>query len=468
MRRLVQRLTLGLSLLALTAGPAGCTLTMSYDQCSQDADCPMVEGQPRYCTSDHLCVQDTPEERLCTSTLPEQPAMNATHVGLLLNLPTEQEHLNVLRVAIDDVNEQLALDAIKPLVLDVCNVRRSATDAVNATRVLTEQRGVPAILGPNDSDLVEGMFSAATAVNVPVVSPSAIAGAVADLPTQGLLFRMAPLDRLQGQQLARVVPSAAANPSAVVAVLSVQDPYGDSVSKAFVESWKARDPARNLVRLKFTYREDDTAQRDMVLARILETRPDHLVLVPGAASAAFIVKQLAALPFVAGDPSRTSQIYVSASGRVNELLTQAADPALKDHFSRVQGVAPLTYSTSTEGVEFRSEYETKYKMADEPMIAYTNDALYVVAAAIASAKGRTSSDQILSVLRRLNDSKLTLSVSRSTLLDTARRLAQGDAATLSGATGAIRFQFDGSREPALFEKWTVDTTNKAFVNTPVM
>ena len=104
----------------------------------------------------------------------------------------------------------------------------------------------------------------------------------------------------------------------------------------------------------------------------------------------------------------------------------------------------------------------------EPLIAYTNDALYVVAAAIASAKGRTSSDQILSVLRRLNDSKLTLSVSRSTLLDTARRLAQGDAATLSGATGAIRFQFDGSREPALFEKWTVDTTNKAFVNTPVM
>lgn len=467
MRRLALRLTLGLGLLGSVLGLTGCTLTMSYDQCSEDADCPMVEGQPRYCTSDHLCVQDTPEERLCTSTLPEQPAANATHVGLLLNLPAEQEHLNVLRVAIDDVNEQLALDAIKPLVLDVCNVRRSATDAVNATRVLTEQRGVPAILGPNDSDLVEGMFSAATAVNVPVVSPSAMAGAVADLPTQGLLFRMAPLDRLQGQQLARVVPSASANPSAVVAVLSVQDPYGDSVSKAFIESWKARDPSRNLVRLKFTYREDDTAQRDMVLARILETRPDHLVLVPGT-SAALILKQLASLPFVAGDPSRTSQIYVSASGRVNELLTQAADPMLKDHFSRIQGVAPLTYSTATEGVEFRSEYETKYKMADEPLIAYTNDALYVVAAAIASAKGRTSSDQILSVLRRLNDSKLTLSISRSTLLDTARRLAQGDAATLSGATGAIRFQFDGSREPALFEKWTVDTTKQAFVNTPVM
>lgn len=467
MRRLALRLALGLGLLSLAPGLSGCTLTMSYDQCSEDADCPMVEGQPRYCTSDHLCVQDTPEERLCTSTLPEQAPANATHVGLLLNLPTEQEHLNVLRVAIDDVNEQLALDAIRPLVLDVCNVRRSATDAVNATRVLTEQHGVPAILGPNDSDLVEGMFSAATSVNVPVVSPSAMAGAVADLPTQGLLFRMAPLDRLQGQQLARVVPSASANPSAVVAVLSVQDPYGDSVSKAFIESWKARDSMRNLVRLKFTYREDDTAQRDMVIARILETRPDHLVLVPGT-SAAFILKQLAALPFVAGDPSRTSQIYVSASGRVKELLTQAAEPALKDHFSRIQGVAPLTYSTSTEGVEFRSEYETKYKMADEPLIAYTNDALYVVAAAVASAKGRTSSDQILSVLRRLNDSKLTLSVSRSTLLDTARRLAQGDAATLSGATGAIRFQFDGSREPALFEKWTVDTTKQAFVNTPVM
>jgi ABC-type branched-subunit amino acid transport system substrate-binding protein len=462
MRRLALRLAIGLGLLL-----SGCTLTMSYDQCSEDADCPLVDGQPRYCTSDHLCVKDTPEERLCTSTLPLQPAANATRVGLLLNLPAEQEHLNVLGVAIDDVNEQLALDAIRPLVLEVCNVRTSATDAVNATRVLTEQRGVPAILGPNDSDLVEGMFSAATAVNVPVVSPAAMAGAVADLPTQGLLFRMAPLDRLQGQQLARMVPSASANPSAVVAVLSVQDPYGDSVSKAFVESWKARDPSRNLVRLKFTYREDDTAQRDMVIARILETRPDHLVLVPGA-SAALILKQLAALPFVAGDPSRTSQIYVSASGRVPELLTQAADPLLKDHFFRIQGLAPLTYSTSTEGVEFRSEYETKYKMADEPMIAYSNDALYVVAAAIASAKGRTSSDQILSVLRRLNDSKLTLSIGRSSLLDTARRLAQGDAATLSGATGAIRFQFDGSREPALFEKWTVDTAKQAFVNTPVM
>lgn len=453
--------------LALMLLSSGCTLTMSYDQCTQDTDCPSTDGRPRYCTQDRLCIQDTPEDRLCTSTLPEMPAANSIHVGLLVDLEREQEHLNVLRVAIGDINEQLALDAIRPLVLDVCNVRRSTTDAVNATRVLTEQRAVPVILGPNNSDLVVAMFSAATAVNVPVVSPSAIAGAVADLPTQGLLFRMAPLDRLQGQQLARVVPSAATNPDAVVAVLSVQDSYGDSVSKAFVDSWKARDAARNLVRLKFTYQEDDPAQRDTVIARLLESRPDHLVLVPGS-SAGEILKKFAGLPIVPGDPARTSQIYVTASGRVKELLTQAADASLADHFARIQGVAPLTYSPLTEGVEFKSEYETKYKMADEPLVAYTSDALYVVAAAIASTKGRTSSDQILSVLRRLNDSKLTLSLSRSTLLDTARRLAQGDAATLSGATGAIRFQFDGSREPALFEKWTVDTTKQVFVNTPVM
>ena len=445
----------------------GCTLTMSYDQCRVDQDCPSPDGRPRYCTSDHLCLQDTPEERLCTSTLPEQPAANSTHVGLLVDLEREQEHLNVLRVAINDINEQLSLDAIRPIVLDVCNVRRSATDAVNATRVLTEQRGVPAILGPNDSDLVAGMFSAATAVNVPVLSPSAIAGAVADLPTQGLLFRMAPLDRLQGQQLARVVPSSTNNPNAIVAVLSVQDPYGDSVSKGFVDSWKARDPSRNQIRLKFTYQEDDPAQRDMVVARILESVPDHLVLVPGP-SGAQILKQLAALPIVAGDPSRTSQIYVAASGRVPALLEQAADPMLSDHFGRIQGIAPLTYSSSTEGVEFKSEYETKYKMADEPLIAYTNDSLYVLAAAIASTKGRSSRDQVLEVLRRLNDTKLTLSLSRSALLDTSRRLAQGDAATLSGATGAIRFQFDGSREPALFEKWVVDPMKRVFVNTPVM
>lgn len=462
MPRLVLLLGICLGLL-----PSACTLTMSYDQCSDDADCPAVNGQLRYCTSDHICLQDTPEERLCTSTLPEMPAANSTHVGLLVDLESEQEHLNVLRVAIDDVNEQLSLDAIRPIVLDVCNVRRSATDAVNATRVLTEQRGVPAILGPNDSDVVAGMFSAATVVNVPVVSPAAIAGAVADLPTQGLLFRMAPLDRLQGQQIARVVPSAATNPNAIVAVLSVQDPYGDSVSKAFVESWKARDPTRNQIRIKFTYREDDPEQRDTVVASILKAVPDHLVVAPGPSGAA-ILKQLASLPIVAGDPSRTTQIYVSASGRTKELLAQAADPALKDHFARIQGIAPLTYSSSTEGVEFKSEYETKYKMADEPLVAYTSDALYVLAAAIASSKGRTSRDQILEVLRRLNDSKLTLSLSRSALLDTARRLAQGDAATLSGASGAIRFQFDGSREPALFEKWIVDTTKQVFVNTPVM
>ena len=77
-------------------------------------------------------------------------------------------------------------------------------------------------------------------------------------------------------------------------------------------------------------------------------------------------------------------------------------------------------------------------------------------AIVNSVKGDVSGSAVLDVVRRMNNSMKVLPLSRVTFADTVRTINQGESFTLSGASGAIRFTPEGSRDPSLFERWTID------------
>jgi ABC-type branched-subunit amino acid transport system substrate-binding protein len=404
-------------------------------------------------------------------------------VGALLDLrrinnqQVELLPLKALELGVQEINNSVELDGIQPLVIDVCNVGVSPIDADNATRILIEERNVVAIIGPNTAAAATNMLARIKAAGVPAISPAIIDSAIANSASQGLFFRMAPVELEQGLQLvAQLTTLAGGMSTAQLGLLSVQNSYGNNIRSKFTAEWQRKDPNNNKTDNFYQYVEGHTDLLDITTKALLDAKPSFTVLIPGSDSVAAI-SSLSGLPL---DPKAlnsyvsTTQLLVTSSGRTAELLALAktGSPALKNHLTRITGVAPLSFAAAQEGNDFQVSF-----MADNPdlslsqdlMVGYTYDALFVIGAASAVVKGAQMPSQILSFLRRLTGTNNSLSLRSTAFKQTVQTLTQNtsDPFTLLGATGAIRFLANGGRDPVLLESWTIETSTGKYINTPL-
>lgn len=467
-------------LLLVPALCSACTLAINYNQCAQDSDCPSPDATPQYCTSDGICLANTPAERLCTQTIPSKPAPNAVHVGALLDLrlvngkPVEQLPLLALSLGVGEINSAVELDGVLPLAIDVCNVGTSAVDADNATRILIEERKVVAIIGPNSAAAATDMLARIRTAGVPTISPAISDTGIANTASQGLLFRLAPVEAEQGlQMVSQLTQLAGGMSTAQLGLLNVQTNYGNNIRNRFTAEWQRKDPLRNKTANFYQYADGNANLLASTTTLLVGAQPLYAVLIPGSDSVAAIMS-LAGLPLDPKDPTVTTPLLVSSSGRTAELLAlaQSGSTATKDHLRRVTGVAPLSLAQAEEGNDFKTSFlaaNPDVQLEQDPMLAYTYDALYVIGAASAIVKGATSPTQILSFLRQLNSSALTLSLRSTSFKDTIEALLMNPSSplTLLGATGPIRFLANGGRDPVLLETWKIDITTGKYVNTPV-
>ena len=474
-----------LSLLcAFSIASAGCTLTMQYNQCTEDSECQNTDGTQGFCSADQLCLPNTPLERLCTATAPNSPSPNAVHIGVLLDLRTnattgrlnEAHRLIALNLGVRQINELVQLDGSRPIALDICNVGTSAVDADNATKILIEQRNVVAIIGPNTASAATNMIGRIKAAGVPTIPPAIMDSGIADAASQGLFYRLAPVEREQGLQLVReLVTLSGGKSTAQLGLLSVTDSYGENIRRKFTPEWQRRDPINNKTDRFFSYRDNDANLLSVTTKTLLDAKPSFVVLIPGSNSHQ-VVGGFASLPFDPKNPGSfesSTQVLVASSGRTGELiqLARSNDDLMKNHLSRITGVAPLSFIDAQEGADFKSSFVATnpgLPLEQDFMVGYTYDALFVLGAASATFKGASRPDQILSVLRRLNGNANSLSLTPRLFNETVQKLAQQptDPFTLLGVTGAIRFQTDGGRDPVLLERWKIDVANGVYVNTP--
>jgi len=456
-----------------------CTLAIDYHQCNVDADCVAEDGSRQYCTSDGICLANTPQERLCTQTIPERPSPSAVHVGALLDLrevngqPIEQLPLLALQLGVGEINSAIELDGILPLAIDVCNVGTSSIDADNATRILIE-RGVVAIIGPNSAAAATDMLSRIKAAGVPAISPAITDSGIASAASQGLFFRLAPVEAEQGLQLVTQLTNLSAGMStAELGLLNVQTSYGNNIRNRFTAEWQRRDPLRNKTSDFYQYVDGNADLLASTTSLLLQAQPRYAVLIPGADSVAAI-SSMAGLPLDPRDPLNSTPLLVTSSGRTAELLAvaQTATPEVKNHLSRIVGVAPLSFAKAEEGNDFTTSFlaaQPGLQLERDPMVGYTYDALYVIGAGSAAVKGARMPGQILSFLRLLSNNAVSLSLRATAFKETVAVLTQkpNDPVTLLGVTGAIRFLANGGRDPVLLETWKLDTAAGVYVNTPV-
>ena len=460
-----------------------CTLTMDYHQCIQDSDCVAEDGTPQYCTTDGICLADTPAERLCTQTLPAMPAPNSVHIGALLDLrrvngqQVELLPLKALELGVQQINSSVELDGIAPLVIDVCNVGVSAVDADNATRILIEQRNVVAIIGPNTASAATNMLARIKAAGVPAISPAITDSAIANTASQGLFFRLAPVELEQGLQLvAQLTTLSGGMSTAQLGLLSVQNSYGNNIRSKFTAEWQRKDPNNNKTDDFYQYVDGNADLLKITTGALVDAKPSFTVLIPGTDSVAAItsLSDLPRDPKALNSYVSTTQLLVTSSGRTVELLelARSGSAAVKNHLARITGVAPLSFTKAEEGNDFKTSFtgsNPDRSLNENLMVGYTYDALYVLAAASAVVKGAQTPSQILSFLRRLTGNTTMLSLRSTAFKQTVQTLTQNatDPFTLLGATGAIRFLANGGRDPVLLESWTIDTAVGQYVNTPV-
>ena len=142
---------------------------------------------------------------------------------------------------------QLAADRVNAAAgdsgLEVKLVRKdTGTDPERAQRAassLIEGDGVSALVGPwASSEVILTADNVSVAAAVPLVSPSATSPEITGLDDDGLVFRTAPSDVLQGRVLAGIVADAIGRRATVVTA-NRNDAYGVDLVREFTRDWRA-------------------------------------------------------------------------------------------------------------------------------------------------------------------------------------------------------------------------------------
>ena len=457
----------------LAWGASGCAQNQNYSQCQQDADCNQEGGGKQFCTSDQICVPDTPEERLCALTEPQQPSAKALHIGALMYLPPAQMtaqmtvRLHAMQLAVQEINDLAKTDQARPLALHICDISGSTGDALNSMRVLINKYQVAAVIGPDSQAALSDVVGLASSSSIPIISPAGTASALAQLPSLGYLLRMAPLDTQIASPLSREVPN-----GGLLGLVSSEDSYGNNVRRSFLSAWMNRDSINNVLRNSYSYTETTSGQLQNVATQLVANQPTYAVLIVSTTQPQ-LVQAVKDLPNPPADPMRATQVVVSDTAHNDDMLALASRPDMALHMKRLRGIGPLSLGTSIEATEFKTAFQSRYageRLSSDLYVGYAYDAVYLTAAVMNSIKGEVSGQAVLTTLRRMTNSMKVYPLSRVTFADTVRLINQGDTFTLTGATGPIRFTPEGSRDPSLFERWSFDTSvpgQASYVSTPL-
>jgi branched-chain amino acid transport system substrate-binding protein len=464
---------LGLRLGLLVATTSGCALGESFSQCQTDADClPLTKpgGSKLYCTTDNLCSVGTPAAKLCTDVYPQNPPANPIVVGVLTNIMGGSDALPVLafKQAIDEINASRTSTGDRLISLNLCEISATPDDPLKSMKILTRERGAVAVLGPSSSSYVQQIAIEVTASGVPIMSQSSTSPLISGLPGQGLFYRVAPSDTLQGTALVTLFNQQKMTTNKFD-MLTLDDSYGNGLQQAFLAAM-TRTPG-----LSVSYTEMSGSASFLAMqAAALQTSankiiadspaPDLVVAITNN-STAQVVQDL--VNFDSTKP------LIMADGAKNQMLlalVTGASASMLANLKRIQGTAPTVDQKNVTGTGAYSNLKTTYMqkwsqdLTQNNYIAYAYDAAYAIGLAIGAAGNDVTAASVSAMLQRLNGQTGNITVGPTAYLVSKNKLAAGGGLTLQGATGNIRFTPHGDRDSGLYEVWSIDTVNNKYTS----
>jgi branched-chain amino acid transport system substrate-binding protein len=253
--------------------------------------------------------------------------------------------------------------------------RDSRTDpqaAQEGARELIEDEGVTAIVGPwATSELVPTAENLTVAAGVPVISPWSTWPGVTYLDDDGLVFRTAPSDALQGRALATLV-ARAVGPRARVVTVSRDDP--DSSAPVHELTDVLRRDGGTVMR-ELSLPSDGTVPKGDA-ARIVAGEPDAWVIGDEPDSWGTLGRRL-----LDTGRWRAGRTFTTDALR-DPGLPAALGPAVTDG---IRGTVPTLPSTPTAEA-FRALWTARGRGPLHPSDAQAFDAVVLVALAASSAR----------------------------------------------------------------------------------
>ena len=303
-------------------------------------------------------------------------------IGLLMNFSEEGQGRSFWRkrgfdLAIKHVNDAGGVFGL-PVESAQGDTERDSETAAAESRRLVEIEGVHAIVGPSSSAnslaVAEGVTGPA---GIPTISPSATSPLLTSMDDSDFFFRAALSDTAQGPVLARVTRERG---FANVAVVYVNDAWGQGFAEAFSAAWTGRIVSVAVER-----------GRDSYLPELRESAVESakaLVVIAPEVEAEIIVRESI-------ENSLYDQFTFGDAAKSPNLVKSIGGGRLADMYGTAGTSAPESASSASWEKAFLSEYE------ELPSFAYvkeTYDAVIAVALA-AEAAGQTDGTAIRDRLR---------------------------------------------------------------------
>jgi branched-chain amino acid transport system substrate-binding protein len=390
------------------------------------------------------------------------------------NIPRQQSAI----LAVEEVNAAGGIPSKKagvarPLVMVSCN---ASSDLVRAATHLVGTVGVPAIIGPNNSqDTLDVSNKVTIQAGVAVLSPTAVAASIADLIDNDLTWLMIPSDDQRAQLMIKqindleVALKKERNKATLkLSIIYRKDALGTGTrtsldrlvinGEALASPSNAGSPTGNVHVAPYDYKQAD--QNDIV-AKELEFAPDIVVL---AGTAESITKIMVPLEQQWGAGNNRPYYFIIDPSKGPELLNAVAENDDLRRRVRGTGTTPTKESAPIANA-FSLDYMARYGSSPTASGAGASyDAVYAAAYALAATKDATPSGaNVAKGLRMLAGGSVNINTGTQDLLAAFQSLASGKTINATGTACPFDWDANGTVKGGTIEMWCIGKTN----NTPV-
>ncbi len=376
---------------------------------------------------------------------------------------------NGVRLAVSEVNQSGGVLGMKLGVLS-CDDATDSTKAIRATRHLVDVARVDAIIGAGASGVtIEAFNKVAKDARVLMMSPSATSPAISNLPDDGLLWRTAPSDAVQGRAIAEYV---LAKNYDKLGIVNRNDAYGNGLAAAIqgrlCSSGSFVCGPDTLVNRTYTDQKGplQVDEQNRALTDLAGFRPDAIILI------GFVQDGIDFLNLANG----SGFAFILTDGMRDTAIVGASDTQIGVADAAILCSLVGTFPASPSGEfydAFAFKYEGQFKAPPATFSANAYDAAYLIALAYAAARGAGISDPdgraLAEGLARLSKgSPIPLGVSDFGTALSELSVGASTTVDVNGVSGPLDFDAALGEAPSGIEMWRLDPSAKLISNLGVV
>lgn len=480
-----------LCLTSFSALLTACSLSLDFEQCTSDDDCAVL-GEGLVCTQERVCLPSDEVAAACSNAdcAAEDPNSVCGAQGSCVSalspectnvlLPQNRENLillgsiqpttgdaasagipqeNAVRLALQEFNESGLLGNLRFGHIG-CDSAGDVEQGVAAGTHLTEELGLPAIVGPAFSGI---FIEVATTITIPngvmTISGSATSETITSIPDEDLAWRTIASDSFQSVAIADRVRDlrTAAGGQIKVAAFGKDDAYGKGLLFAVGATLEAELGTDNYFGVIHPDPANDaTADIPTAVAMALDSNfaDADVVLLLGTSEVVQVLQSYESVLDDLGNP--TAPLYImSDGGRIDETLALVtADGSLED---RIEGTIP-SLENGAIYTGFKQRYAAEF--GEDPgsfgSNAYDAASLLALAGAtLYSPETPLRGSDYADFMARTIEGQ-TINAGPSQLGAALTTLQAGADINFEGASGLLAFDLATGEAPSNVDRYIID------------